>query len=129
MQPRTDRRKLQHSETSRECGGDTRGLAGLPHMAAEVLEGYFSSRRIPPEKCGVYTPSWGPQLTAPERKGTQIISICKKQQGFCQPGRECRRCREPFKGPKHKISFAATYHWHLPLALAKGGRSGLEMLE
>ena len=37
----------------RECGGGAGGLDGLPRAAAEVLEGYFSGRGVPPEKCGV----------------------------------------------------------------------------
>ena len=32
---------LQHNENNRECGGGTRGLAGLPWVAAEDPEGYW----------------------------------------------------------------------------------------
>ena len=54
----TDRQKkqLEHNLTGRECGGDVRGLAGHPQMAAEILEGYLSNQLDPPEKCGVETP-------------------------------------------------------------------------
>ena len=39
--------------TGRECGGGTRGLAGLPWKAAEIPDGYLSSWEIHPEKCKV----------------------------------------------------------------------------
>ena len=42
-----DRQKksLHHNKTSREYGGGIRGLAGLPWVAAEVPERYFSNLR------------------------------------------------------------------------------------
>ena len=62
----TDIRNSFNNMTGMECRGDVRGLAGLSHATAEVPEDYFSSQGVPPEKCGVYTPSWAPQPTAPE---------------------------------------------------------------
>ena len=47
------KKQLQHNMTGRECGGDTRGIAGCPWAAGEVLEGYLSSQEVPPEKRGV----------------------------------------------------------------------------
>ena len=47
------------------------------------------------------------------------------RQGFCLPERDGWRCREPPRGPTHKI-FICRY---LPWAPAKGGKSGLKMLE
>ena len=63
-----DRQKksLHHNKTSREYGGGIRGLAGLPWVAAEVLEGYFSGWGVHSEKCCIKTPSWAPQPTKPE---------------------------------------------------------------
>ena len=44
-----DRQKksLHHNKTSREYGGGIRGLAGLPWVAVEVPEGYFSGQGVP----------------------------------------------------------------------------------
>ena len=39
--------------TSLQCGGGTRGLAGLPQASAEVPEGHFSGSKVRPEKLGV----------------------------------------------------------------------------
>ena len=36
-------------KTDRKCGG-ARGLAGLPRVAAEVPEGYFSGQGVATEK-------------------------------------------------------------------------------
>ena len=47
------KKQLHHNKTGRECGGGTRGLAGLPQVAAEVLGGYFSGWGYSLEKCGV----------------------------------------------------------------------------
>ena len=65
-----------------ECGGDTRGLAGLSQEAAEVLEDYFSGWGLPPEKCRL------PSVPHQSWKGTQVTTSCEQQQGFCQPGRD-----------------------------------------
>ena len=50
----TDRQKkpLHHNETGMECRGGTRGLSGLPWMAAEVPEGYFSGQGFPQRSVG-----------------------------------------------------------------------------
>ena len=50
-----DRQKktLHHDVNARKCRGGARGLAGLPCMAPEVLEGYFSDQGVPIENCGV----------------------------------------------------------------------------
>ena len=48
-------------------------------------------------------------LQQESQNGTQITSSCEKQQGFCLPVRVGWRCREPPKGPMHKISLEATY--------------------
>ena len=47
------------------------------------------------------------------QKETQITSSSEKPQGFCLPGRDDWRVREPLKGPAHKTEFVATYpgHW------------------
>ena len=45
------KKPFHHNETGRECGGGMRRLAGLPWVAAEDPEGYFSSQGVPPEKC------------------------------------------------------------------------------
>ena len=63
---RQKKKPFHHNETGRECKGDMRVLAGLPQVAAEVLEGYFSGWGVPPEKYGVKTPICAPQPTAPE---------------------------------------------------------------
>ena len=44
---------FHHNVTRTEFGGDVRGLAYFPWVAAEVPEGNFSGQRGPPEKCGV----------------------------------------------------------------------------
>ena len=44
---------LQDDMTSKEWDKDTGGLAGLPQVAAEVLEGYLSGWLGPPEKNGI----------------------------------------------------------------------------
>ena len=44
---------FHHNKTGRVFGEDARGLAGLPWVTAEDLEGYFSGQEVPPEKCGV----------------------------------------------------------------------------
>ena len=56
------KKPLHHNMTGRKCRGSTRGLAGLPWVAAKVLEGYFSSWGVPPEKCGVQTQTGLPRL-------------------------------------------------------------------
>ena len=72
----------------------------------EAPEGYFGGWGFPQRSVGsklqVGLPTRG-------RKGTQITFSCEKQQDFCLPGRDGQKCREPLKGPKHKIPFAATY--------------------
>ena len=40
-----------------------------PTGGSESSGGIFQQLRNPPEKCGVYTPSWAPQTTAPETAG------------------------------------------------------------
>ena len=61
-----------------------------------------------------------------EPKSTQITPSCEKWWGFSLPEMDGWRCREVFKGPMHKVSFAATYR---ALAKEEGAQSGLEMLE
>ena len=41
-----DRQKkpLHHNKTGRECRGDVSRLAGLPQLAAEILEEYFTGQ-------------------------------------------------------------------------------------
>ena len=41
------KKKPLHRKTGRECRGGGRGLARLPQVAAEVLEGYFSDWGFP----------------------------------------------------------------------------------
>ena len=94
--------------TGRECG-DVRGLAEFPKVAAEVLEGYFGSEGFPLKSMGSKPQAGLASLQHQSQKGTQIKSSYKKQQGFCQTGRDGWRCRELFKGPKHRILFAVTY--------------------
>ena len=65
-----------------------------------------------------------PGLEYQSPKSTQITS---KWQGYSLPGIDNWRCKELFKGPMHKFSFAATYpglwqRWG-------EGQSGLEKLE
>ena len=50
-----------------------------------------------------------PSLEHHSWKGTQITSTCNKHRGFCLPGRDGWRFREPLTGSTHKISFVATY--------------------
>ena len=47
------KKPYHQNKTGQECRTGARGLPGLPWVAAEVLEGYFSSYGVPPEKCGV----------------------------------------------------------------------------
>ena len=47
------KKPLHQNETGRECRGGARGLAGLPWVATEVTEGYFSDQGFSSEKCGV----------------------------------------------------------------------------
>ena len=100
---------LHHNKMDRECRGSTRGLAGLPRAAAEVLEGYFSGHRVPLRSVGSKSQAGLPSLQHQSWKETQKTSSCEKQQGFCLPGTDNWRFREPLKGPTHKISFAAIY--------------------
>ena len=86
-----------------------RGLIRLPQVATEVPEGHFSGHGIPPENMESKPQTGLPSLQHQIQKGTQIASICEKQQGFCQPCRDGWRHREPLKGPKQKILFVATY--------------------
>ena len=58
--------------------------------------------------------SRNPKLDSPAystgaRDETQITSSCEKQQFLSAKEREGSRCREPLKGPTHKLPFAATY--------------------
>ena len=83
----TDRQKkpLHHNMTGRECG-NARGLAGLPRVAAEVLELYFSSggfllRSVVPKPQAEL-----PRLQYQSQEEIQITSSCEKQQGFCLSG-------------------------------------------
>ena len=46
------KKPLHYNVTGTECRRDTRGLAGHPQVAVEVLEGYLSSWEDPPEKMG-----------------------------------------------------------------------------
>ena len=67
LYPQTDGRKHFTTMTGKECGGDAKGLAGLPQVEVEVPEGYFSSwGGVPSEKYGVKTPTLVPQPTSPE---------------------------------------------------------------
>ena len=106
-----DRQKkpLHHHETSRECRRDVRGVAGLLRVAAEVLEGYFSSQGFPLRSVVFKFQVGIPRLQHQYMREMQITSCCEKQQGFCLPGRGFWRLREPLTGPMHKISLAATY--------------------
>ena len=65
-----------------------------------------------------------PSLEHQSPKSTQITS---KWQGYSLPGIDNWRCKELFKGPMHKFSFAATYPglWQW----CGGVQSGLEMPE
>ena len=110
--------------TGRECRGDVRGLAGLPSVAAEVLEGYFRGWGIPLRS--VRSKAWPrlPSLQSQSLKSTQIPFSCEKWQGCSLLEMDNWRCKEPFKGPTHKFFICS----HLPWALAKQGQSGLETL-
>ena len=119
----TDRQKkpLHHNLTGRECRGGTRGLAGLPQAAPEVLEGYLAARGLPWEMRGLNHKLHSPAYSTRARKGTQITFSCEKYRDFCLPGRNDWRRREPRKGPTHKIPFIATYP-----GLQQRGQNGLE---
>ena len=54
----TQKKLFQHSKAGREWGGGVRRVDGLPQVAAEVPEGYFSSQGVPLEECGVQNPRW-----------------------------------------------------------------------
>ena len=41
-------------------------------------------------------------------KSTQITTGGEKQLGCSLPEKDGQRCKEPFKGPVHKVSFAVT---------------------
>ena len=84
-----------------------RGLAGLSWVAAEDLEGYFSGYGVPLRHVGSKPQVALPSLQHQSQKGTQITPSCEK--GFCLPGRDGWRLREPLKGLMHEISFAAIY--------------------
>ena len=80
------------------------------HENAKVLERYFSGWGPTPLRSMEYKPQDRlPSLQPKSQKGAQIKYNYEKQQGFCPPGRNSYRCREPVKVPTHKISFAATY--------------------
>ena len=108
-----DRQKkpLYHNVTGRECRGDTRGLAGLPWLAAEVPGGYFRGQGLPLRSVVSKLQAGLPSLQHQNRKITQITSNCEKQQGFCLPWRESWRHRQHLNKKINKISYAATYPW------------------
>ena len=68
--------------TGREYRGDTRGLTGLPQVAVEVQEGYFTGKGHTPEKCVAYTTSWAPQPTALEPEKYTDNTQLRKVAGF-----------------------------------------------
>ena len=109
----------------KECGGDASRLAGPPWVATEVLEGYLSSQLDSLRRVGSKPLVWLPSVQHQSLKSTQITSSCEKWQDFSQPEMDGWRCKEPFKGPRYKFSYAATY----PGLQQSGGQSGLEMLE
>ena len=76
-----DRRKkqLHHNVTSMECEGDTRLLAGLPQVAAEVLEGNSVAGVLPPRSVGFKHQARLPSFSTGAGKGTQVITSCEKQ--------------------------------------------------
>ena len=93
-----DRQKksLHHKVTGRECRGGVRGWAGLPWVGAKVPEGYFSSQGIPPK-------SDSPAYSTRATKETSVTSSCKKQWGFCPPGRDSWKHRGLLKGQCTKV--------------------------
>ena len=63
-------------------------LAGLPWVAAEVPKGYFSSQDVPLRSVGSKPQAELPSLEHQSQKGTQVTSICEKQQEFSLSGRD-----------------------------------------
>ena len=68
-----------------------------------------AARGCPLKSVGSNPQAGLPSIEHQSQTGTQITSSCEKYQGFCPPGRDGWRCREPVKGPMNKISFATTY--------------------
>ena len=88
--------------TARECRGGVQGLAGLPQIADEIPEEYFSSWGVPLKKCGIETPSRAP------RKEPRSYSFVKNSTVSVCHGETARDAESLLKGQCTK-SGAATY--------------------
>ena len=92
--------------------------------AAEVPEGYFSGHGVPPEKCGVWTPSWAPQPTAPELERNPDNIQLWKAAGFLSARERWLETETVLKCQLQ--NFICN---HLPWIPAEGWQRGLETLE
>ena len=69
---------IHHNVTGRECGRGTKGLAGIPWVAAEVPEGYDRARGLPLRSVGCKPQVGLPSLQHQNWKGTQMTSSYEK---------------------------------------------------
>ena len=91
------------------------------HPQVAAPEGQLSGWLDPLKRKGSKPVGGIPSLERQNPKSTEITTSGEKQQGCSLPEREGWRHKEPFKGPTHKLSFAATY----PGLWQRWGQGGL----
>ena len=95
---------LQHNMTGRECRRDTRGLAGLPLVSAEVLEGYFNGWGCSPWEMWGLNPKLGsPALSTRARKEPRYQPIVKSIRGSVGQGETAGEAESLLKGQSTKF--------------------------